>query len=280
MSLVTLRDIMADANQNNYAVGSFNVINSDMIRGVILAAEQENSPAILSLAEVHCNFVSFDIIGEIMLKEAKLAKVPIAVHLDHGLNFSLIVKAMKLGFTSVMFDGSHLSFDGNVRQTKEIVKIAKALNISVEAELGKIDGYDKENDYTEPIKAKDFAEKTEIDALAVAFGTAHGIYSTEPILDLELLKKIKSVAAMPLVMHGGSGLYDSIYTQVINCGINKINYFTYLSKDVSDILRAKINSLYETGKNIYYHDISQWTIAAVKEHVANMMRVFRSSGKA
>ncbi len=275
MSLVTLKELMKDAQKNNYAVGAYNVINWDMIRGIILAAEQERSPVIISLAETHCSFVPIDIIAEIMLKEAKLAKVPVAVHLDHGVDFSLLIHAMKLGFSSVMFDGAHLSFEGNVHQTREIVKIAKALNISVEAELGILSNNDN---YTDPLKAKEFIEKTEIDALAIAFGTAHGLYLDKPLLDFTRLQQIKNMTNMPLVMHGGSGLENEEYSKSIDFGINKINYYSYMAYTTANIVRDKLKASYNIEK-IYYHDISQWTISEIKDHVATTMGIFGSSKK-
>lgn len=291
MALVNLTELMKDSEKNNYAIGSYNVINQDMVRGVIKAAEEEKSPVIMSLAEIHCSMAPLEVIGPAMIDAAKRAKVPVVVHLDHGEDFELLIRAMKLGFTSIMFDGSSLSFEENIRQTAEMKKISKSLSVSLEAELGQLlrpegggdeeefneSELDERDFYTDPSQAKEFVEKTELDLLAVAYGTAHGIYLKKPQLDFERLDQIKKITGKPLVMHGGSGLEKNDYLKSIDCGINKINYYSNMSYNVANIIRGKIN---DNDKKVYYHDISQWAIEAVKEDVANTMRIFRSSGRA
>ena len=253
MALVSMIEILKDAKKRNYAVGCFNSINLDMIRGVIQAAEVEKSPVILCHAEIHFKFTPIEKIAPILLAEARNAKVPVAILLDHGKSFSAIVKAMHLGFNSIMFDGSELSYEENVKRTKDIVKIARELGVSVEAELGhvvrpKSGGAEGEEDdsiiddkslYTNPEQAKEFIEQTGADALAVAFGTAHGVYLKKPNLDLERLNKIRQIVDVPLVMHGGSGLTEVDFKNSIDNGISKINYYTNMA--LSTVNRLKSN---------------------------------------
>ena len=242
--LVTLSELLKDAKEEKYAVGAFNVPNLEAIRGVIQAAEELESPVILQHAEVHENLIGLKEIGPIMLQYAKAAKVPVAVHLDHGASYEMCVKAIRLGFTSVMYDASSKEYELNLEETKEIVKIAHAAGVSVEAELGHIftsavgggegrgsdssDDYeDLEDVYTDPDLAKEFVEATGVDCLAIGFGTVHGIYLKEPKLDLNRILQIKEKIDVPFVMHGGSGVSEENYRTAIKNGICKINYYTY-----------------------------------------------------
>lgn len=225
--LVTLKELLADAKKNKYAVGAFNVPNLEAIRAVIEAAEELNSPVILQHAEVHEGLVSIEEIGPLMLDYAHKAKVPVAVHLDHGATFEMCVKAIQMGFTSVMYDASSKEYEVNRDETKEIVKIAHAVGVSVEAELGHIftsavgggegrgsdsseDYEDLDDVYTDPDLAKHFVEETDVDCLAIGFGTVHGVYLKEPKLDLDRITLIKDKVDVPFVMHGGSGVSEKI----------------------------------------------------------------------
>ena len=292
MSLVTLKEIMKDAHQKGYAVGSFNVVNLEMVRGIIAAAEREKAPVILEFAQVHFPLVPFETIVNIMVEAAKKAKTPVCVHFDHGDTFEAIVQGMKYGCTSVMVDRSNLEFEENIKQTKEIVKIAKVLGVSVEAELGALPAREgteviegeaqikAEDLYTDPQKAKAYVETTEIDALAIAYGTVHGIYLKKPVIDFNRLAEINKAANIPLVMHGGSGLNEAEYKKSIELGINKINYYSCLSNNVAIKIKAKLDEMQKLGKTYYYHDINQWAIEFVKDEVSSVMRIFNSSGKA
>lgn len=293
MTLVTLNELMKDAEEKKYAVGAYNVINLDMIRGIIAAAEAEKSPVILSFAEVHLSYIPLEMIAPVAVNAAKNAKVPVAIHLDHGQDFDVLVRAMKYGFTSIMFDGAHLPLEENIKKTQEITKIAKAMGVSVEAELGTIlrpeggggedyveEEYDEDEIYTNPKDAKIFIENTEIDALAVAFGTAHGVYLKEPVLDFERLKTIKSIVNMPLVMHGGSGLDDQSYITAVESGIRKLNYYSNMAHEVANELHSKLDHNRERGAKSYYHDISEWTIEAIRKDISRTMRIFGSSNRA
>jgi len=288
--LVTMKEILSEAHKQKYAVGAFNVPNLESIMAVIQAAEEENIPVILQHAEVHENLISLDIIGPIMLDFAKRAKVPVCVHLDHGTSFELCMQAIRLGFTSVMYDASAKSFEKNLNETKEVTKIAHASGVSVEAELGHIftsalgggegrgpvgmsDYSSVEDCYTNPDLAKEFVDATDVDALAISFGTTHGVYLTEPSLDLNRITEIKNKIDIPFVMHGGSGVSDEDFKAAIRNGITKINYFTYMSMAGG---REVLNYLGSNpGKeSTFFHDISLAGINGMKEDARKAMRVF------
>lgn len=281
--LVSLCNLLEDAEKKKYAVGAFNTPNLEAVRAVVSAAEELNVPVIISHAEVHEDIVPIEIIGPIMLAAAKSAKVPVCVHLDHGSSLNLIYKAMDLGFTSVMFDGSSLPYEKNVELTCKVVKDAHEKGISVEAELGimttadggenvglKSDSREKDL-YTNPELASDFVKKTNIDALAASFGTAHGIYLKAPKLDYERLRQIQDKTQVPIVMHGGSGVSEDDYRRVISNGVRKINYYTYMSRAAGEAIRKK---LADTEGTAFYHDITSWAIDAMKEDAMRAMRVF------
>ncbi|MBZ4646429.1 MAG: ketose-bisphosphate aldolase [Clostridia bacterium] len=315
MALVTLKEILKDADEKKYAVGLFNTINLEMVRAIIGAAEQEKSPVIIGLAEVHIPYGSLETLAPIMVKAAKEAKVPVAVHFDHGMTFELIVKAMHLGFTSVMFDGSTLPYEENIATTAEYVKIAKVFGASVEAELGHVGGAEGggddsyESHYTNLEQAADFVARTGIDALAVAIGTAHGEYRTKPKLDLKRLRDIKARVNVPLVLHGGSGLSDDDFRNCIRNGISKINIFTDMSLSAVNTLRTELGYLsnsddYATAKNkkefivetvtrkvkeelnmipvkkVHYPNLINATVEGIKKEVVKKIRLFGSSNKA
>lgn len=289
--LVTMKELLQEADKNNYAVGAFNCTSLENIRAIIEAAEKTNSPVILEYAEAHQQFISIDEIGPIMLDYAKRARVPVAVHLDHGQSYDLFVKAIRLGFTSVMIDASSLDFEDNISKTKEIVKLAHSVGVTVEAELGHVfnstigagegskadsqDDYENLDDiYTNPEDAKVFVEKTGIDCLAIAFGTVHGVYLKEPKLDLPRIKKIKQAVNLPLVMHGGSGVSKEDYFIAIENGIRKVNYYTYANKAAGSKVRDYINSLAKDEVALFDH-VSTIAKDAFAENVEEAMNVFK-----
>jgi fructose-bisphosphate aldolase class II len=291
MSLVSMKEILRDARKKRYAVGCYNAINLEMIRGVIGAAEEERSPVILCHAEVHFKYTPIEKIAPILVREAENAKVPVAILLDHGKSFDAVVKAMKLGFNAIMYDGSNLGYEENIKNTKEIVKIARAMGVSVEAELGhvtrpKSGGAEGEEDdsviddtslYTEPEQAKEFVERTGVDALAVAFGTAHGVYLKTPRLDLERLDMISKKVDVPLVMHGGSGLSEEDFKGSIQSGISKINYYTGMAVNCAERLKEEL--LTADGK-AFYHNLMMTAINTFYEDARKTIRLFGSNGKA
>lgn len=274
--LVTLKDILAKAEQGKYAVGLFNMLNLEMARGIIDAAEEEKSPVILGVAEVHLPIIPFTYAKDIMTKIAREASVPVCLHFDHGTDFGKICEAMKAGFSSVMYDGSALDYEVNAANTKKITEIAHALGISVEAELGHVGEGSCEADfncsdmYTNPDDAVRFIAETDVDALAVAIGTAHGKYIKKPQLDLDRLAKLYAAVDRPLVLHGGSGLTDEDFRNTVRGGIRKVNICTELCVAAQNAYKASDDcySQFADAKN------------AVKAAAAKMMRVFESSGKA
>lgn len=288
MGLVNLRDILAPAAQNNYAVGAFNVINTEFLEAVVGAAERMRSPVILNLAEVHLTYVDMDVITPAILTRAQRSGVPIALNLDHGLTFETVVKAVRCGFTSVMFDGSHLAYEENVAQTREIATLCHAVNVSVEAELGAVGGSEggelmgtvNPDLYTDPAQAEDFVRRTGIDALAVAIGNAHGKYRGVPKLDFERLEAISKKTGIPLVLHGGSGIPDDDFRKAIGLGIAKINFFTGMAQAAIDTLKNAVGSTDVELKYNAYPDIMLQIRESVGTVVAEQMRVFGSDGKA
>lgn len=289
--LVTLKELVEQAKKGKYAIGAFNVPNLESLRAVIAAAEELNTPVIVAHAEVHENLIPLEVMGPIMVQMAKKAKVPVCVHLDHGSSFDACVKSMQLGFTSVMYDASSKSFEENVAETKEIVKIAHSLGISVEAELGHIftssvgggegrgplgagDFHSLDDAYTSPDLAKEFVLRTNVDALAIAFGTTHGVYLTKPVLDLNRITEIKNKINIPFVMHGGSGLSAEEYREAINNGITKINYYTYMSMAGGKAIVEYAKEKTEKNEEVFFHDVSLIAQDAMKENVKNVLRVF------
>ena len=292
MSFVSLNEILGKAKKEGYGIGCFNAIDLNMVRGIIEAAEMEKSPVIICHAEVHFKITPIEILAPVLTDMARRARVPVALLLDHGRNFDSIVRSMKLGMNAVMFDGTQFAYEENVEKTAEFVKIARAMNCSVEGELGRVarpvsagaEGYDDDSIihdqslYTDPAQAADFVSRTGVDALAIAFGTVHGVYLEEPRLDLVRLKEISDATGVPLVMHGGSGLMEKDYTNSIHNGITKINYYTNLALKTAQIIEDRMKNRGE--KSSFYHDVMCWAIEAVRDDVSERMRLFGSSGKA
>lgn len=274
--LVNLNEILKNAQKNKYAVGLFNTTDSDMLQAVIDAAEEANSPVIIGTAEVLLPYGELDLIAPSMIAAAKRARVPVAVHYDHGLTFDRCMQALKLGFSSVMFDGSAGDYETNIADTRQIVKIAHAFGATVEGEIGHVGQTEScDNDatdmYTTPDEAVAFLEDTGVDALAIAIGTAHGVYKSKPKLDIERLKEIRRKTDTPLVLHGGSGLSDDDFKNAIAGGIAKINIFTDLCVAGKDAVKASTCD---------YLDMRNEKVSAMKQAVMRKMTLFGSVGKA
>lgn len=288
--LVSLKELMKDANEKGYAVGAFNATNYESLVAVIKAAEESGKGIILNHAEVHFPLMPLEEIGPIMVEYAKKASVPICVHLDHGTSVETCMKAIRLGFTSVMIDASGDDYEENVKQTALVCRLAHSVGVTVEAELGHIfssnigvgeakaqetlESFASADDvYTDPDTAKDFVERTGVDALAVAFGTAHGVYQQKPKLDLDRITRIREKTSVPLVMHGGSGLTKEEFQTAIRNGIRKINYYTYMSlaggKAVKEFLENR-----DPNKPVFYHDIPLVAIEAMKEDIKEAIKIF------
>jgi fructose-bisphosphate aldolase class II len=286
MALVSLKDMLLDARKKKYAVIATDAFNFDYAEAVIRAAEEKNSPVILQLAEGLFKFFNFDkLVGPVM-EIAKEAKVPVVVNLDHGENFDVVMKAIRSGLNSVMFDGSKLSLDENIEVVSTIVKVAHSLDVSVEAEVGVVGGLEgnvghndrkvDKNLFTKPEDALHFHLRTDADALAVAVGTIHGFFKGDPEIDFDRILKIKNIVDVPLVLHGGSGLSDDDFKKAIKNGITKINYFTNLV----DIAAKKARDVLDGDPGFSnYAELNYLAMEALKEEIKNKMDLFGSTNR-
>lgn len=268
--LVNLNEILKKAKEEKYAVGLFNTTDSDMLDAVISVAEELNAPVIIGTAEVLLPHGELSLILPSMVAKAKSAKVPVAVHYDHGLTFERCMQAVSLGVSSLMFDGSTYSIKENIEKTKEIVKIAHSLGLTVEGEIGRI-GQASDGDadcYTTSEDAKFYADATGVDALAVAIGTAHGEYKSKPKLDIERLKQISSVCSVPLVLHGGSGLSDEDFINTVKNGISKVNIFTDLCLAGNRAMKDGLK------KGLSYLEVRDLKVGYIKQAVREKMQLF------
>ena len=230
MPLVTTKELLLKAQEGHYAVGAFNVENMEMVQAVVAAAEELNAPVIMQTTPSTLKYADADYFYANVKTAAQKAKVPVVMHLDHGNSFDLAMKAYRAGYTSIMIYGSHELFDENIRLTKSVVDACHAAGVPVEAELGKVGGKEDDleggegNPYTVPSEAVEFVNATDVDSLAVAIGTAHGVYKGIPKLDVERLSEIREVVSIPLVLHGTSGVPDEAVKDCISRGICKVNF--------------------------------------------------------
>ena len=228
--LITSKQMLKNAQAGGYAVAAFNVENAEMVQAVIETAEELSAPVILQTTPGTLRYLPPAYFAS--LARAAAPKIPAAIHLDHGSSFELVTQCLEAGYTSVMIDGSALPYEENIDLTKKVCACAADYGVSVEAELGKVGG--KEDDleadaqYTDPDQAADFARRTEVDSLAVAVGTAHGVYKTTPKLELNRVPLIREKTETPIVLHGASGLSDDTIRQAVSLGISKINFATEL----------------------------------------------------
>ncbi|MCM3201887.1 fructose-bisphosphate aldolase [Bacillus cereus] len=281
MPLVQMKDILIKADQENYGVGAFSVANMEMVMGAIQAAEELRSPLILQIAEVRLNHSPIHMIGPLMVAAAKKATVPVAVHFDHGMTFEKIKETLEIGFSSVMFDGSHYPLEENIQRTKEVVELAKQYGATVEAEIGRVGGSedgseDIEMMLTSTKEAKRFAEETDVDALAVAIGNAHGMYNGDPDLRLNRLQEINGIVDIPLVLHGGSGISPEDFKQCIQHGVRKINVATATFQNIVSTVNTVVLNTPYSDYFMYHQDV----IEAAYENVKNHMLIFGSENKA
>jgi len=247
MPYTTTKEMLDKAKKNNYAVCAFNAENLEMVQAIVWGAEEMEAPVIIQTTPSTVKYADCAYFHAIVRTAAENSHIPIALHLDHGIDFNLVCMAIKSGYSSVMIDGSQKSFDENINITQKAVEIGKFVNIPVEAELGKVGG--KEDDlessgdvYTNPCDAVEFIKRTGIDSLAIAIGTAHGLYKIQPKLDLDRLSEIKKVVDIPLVLHGATGLSDQTIIECVKRGINKINFATELRQTYTNAVREKLNS--------------------------------------
>ena len=283
--LVNMNEVLIPAKKNHYAVGLFNAVNLELARGIINAAECTRSPVIMGTAEVLLPYGPLDEVSYYLIPMAKKANVPVVVHLDHGLTYDTCIKALKLGFSSIMYDCSTDSYEENVRKVKEMADIAHSYGATIEGELGHVgdnegsaEGSDHLADpsafFTDPKLAKDFVDKTGVDALAIAVGNAHGAYKLPPKLDFERIRTIASTVDVPLVLHGGSGLTDNDFKQAIKDGISKVNIFTDINVAAVEAEFKKFQSM---DKGLI--DLIPAAVEAVKLATMNKMELFSSTGK-
>lgn len=275
--LVNLNDVLLDAKNKKYAVGLFNTTDTDMLEGAIAAAEELRSPIVIGTAEVLLPFGDLKLIAPSLIAAAKRATVPVVIHYDHGLTFDRCMEALSLGFSSIMFDGSAGNPEENLRATREMVKIAHSLGVTVEGEIGHVGeanvGDNEVQDmYTTPEEAVAFVEATGVDALAIAIGTAHGAYKSKPQLDIERLKAIRTALDLPLVLHGGSGLSDDDFRNTIQNGIAKVNIFTDLCVAGLNAVRTAPTDSYLEARNI--------KVEAIKQAVMKKIMLFGSNNRA
>ena len=283
--LETLCDVMKTAQERKIAIGSFNVISFETMRAVIDAAESLNLPVIIQFAQCHEALIPLPMIGPAMVAAAKAAKVPVCVHLDHGETLEYLEKALEIGFTAVMYDGSTLPYAENLQNTKETVEMARRTGASVEAELGSMGrresgaddhtgAEDETKIYTDPILAAQFVKESGIDALACSFGTTHGIYLSKPKLNLDIVREVcKLTGDIPVVMHGGSGVSAEDYQKSIEAGVRKINYFTYMDKAGGAAIKEYVDSV-ELGAPLFYSAASTAARTAMTQDVKEAMKRF------
>ena len=283
--LATLKEVLDMAEEKQIAVGAFNAPNLESLQAVTMAAEELHLPVVMQFAQCHEVYNPVDVMGPLMVEFAKKASVPVCVHLDHGETLDYVEKCLELGFTSIMYDGSTLPYEENVENTKKAVEMAKTRGASVEAELGSMgrresgagDGSGEEDEtkiYTDPVQAKDFVERTKIDALACSFGTTHGIYLTKPRLDFSVVENVRrETGGIPVVMHGGSGVSSDDFHAAIRAGVRKINYFTYMDKAAGTAVVQWAQSLKE-GQPPFFLDAEIAAKNAMKENLIEAMKVF------
>ena len=279
--LVNMKEVLADAARGGYAVGGFNFASLESGLGAIRASEELGIPFVLEHAPAHEEYCPFEIAAPIMVQLAKASRTPVVAHLDHGDSIELCLKALRMGFSSVMFDGSALPYEENIRQTAFVCRVAHAFGATVEAELGamphnlkgELKEYRPEDFYTRPEEAARFVAETGVDALAISFGTVHGVYKSEPKLSFEVIDAVRrSTGDLPLVMHGGSGLTADDYRQAIAKGIRKINYYTYGAIASGEAVRQYVR---DTDGKLMFHDIAVRATEAVCADVKRVMRLFK-----
>ena len=274
--LVNLVEILKMAEEKKCAIGAFNTPNLECVNAVLAAAEELKVPVILMHAQIHEEFSPLETIGPVLVQSAKSAKVPVCAHLDHCEDLGYMAKALEIGFTGVMYDGSTLPYGENLANTKKAVAMAKKYNCGVEAELGALASREGGTAnaagpvYPDPDEAAAFCKETGIDALAPSFGTAHGIYKARPVLDLNRVKLISEKTGLPLVMHGGSGVSIEDYRTGIANGLRKINYYSYMSKAGTNAVKE----LLEKEDVTFFHDLAIAAERAMRLDAVKAMRIF------
>lgn len=283
MALVTTKQLLLDAQKGGYAVGAFNVENMEMVQAVVAAAEELRSPVIMQTTPSTVKYANLNYFYENVKVAAQEASVPVVIHLDHGNSFELAMQAYRTGYTSIMIDGSHEGFEDNIALTSAVVKACHPGEVPIEAELGKVGGKEDDLDggegdpYTNPQEAAEFVERTGIDSLAVAIGTAHGVYKGVPKLDFSRLSEIRKAVSIPLVLHGTSGVPDEDVAECIKRGICKVNYATDLriafTKGINQVLKENPDTIDPKKYNAKGRE-------KVRKYVMHKMKICQSVAKA
>lgn len=279
--LVNMRDLLEDAEKGNYAVGSFSVANMEMVLGVLKAAEELNAPVILQIAEVRLKQSPLEIIGPLMVAAAENASTPVAVHFDHGKTIEKITEALDIGFTSVMFDGSHLPLEENIEMTKKVISTAEEYDAAVEAEIGCVGGSEDGSEdiainCTKPDDAVRFEKETGVDALAIAIGNAHGNYKSTPKLRFDILKQVDDMTDTPLVLHGGTGISPEDFVKCSKTGIKKINIATA----TFDSVENNVREAYKNDNIKGYYNLHEAEIEGAYKNAKRHILIFGSDNKA
>ena len=283
MSFVTSEKMLLDAQKGGYAVGAFNVENMEMVMAVIAAAEELRAPLMMQTTPSTIKYAGLDMYLANVKAAAERASVPVCLHLDHGDSFDLAMRALRTGYTSIMIDGSHNVFEENIAITKAVSDACRPSGIPVEAELGKVGGKEDDldggtgNGYTDPLEAKEFVERTGVNSLAVAIGTAHGVYKGVPKLDLDRLAEIRKVVDIPLVLHGASGLSEEAVVESIKRGICKVNFATELRIAYTDGVKEFLAANPDAFDPKKYGKVA---MEHVKEIVETRMKMCGCAGKA
>ncbi len=284
MAMVSVTELLLRADKEGYAVGAFNANNMEIIQAIVEAAEKENSPVIMQASQGAIKYAGLDFITGMVKIAAESTRVPVALHLDHGTDFDQVVKCIRSGFSSVMYDGSKLPLEENIAITNKVLEITRPIGVSVEAELGKIGGTEdnvhvseREAMYTDPEEARYFVEKTGVESLAIAIGTAHGQYKGEPKLDFDRLQKIKSLVKIPIVLHGSSGVPDEAVRKAIKLGVCKVNIDTNIREAFVWEMRRRMEAdPQEIDPRKLLGPARDAAVAIIREKI----RVFGSAGKA
>ena len=283
--LVNLKQLLALAQARKIAVGAFNAANLESLEAIFSAAEELDMPFVLMFAQLHEPWIPLDTIGPIMVAHAKRARVPVCVQLDHGEDLDYLKKALDLGFSAVMYDGSDLPYAQNVANTRRAVALARDYGASVEAELGSMGrreygegnrsgNEDETKIYTDPAQAAEFVAATGIDALACSFGTTHGIFLKAPKLDFDVVRNVRARAGgIPIVMHGASGVSNADLHRAIDAGVSKINYFTYMDKAGGAAAVEALRQIPE-GRPVFFSALMRAAREGMRRDVLQAMRVF------
>lgn len=284
MALVTVDELLFKAEKEGYAVGAFNANNMEIVQAILEAAKRENAPVIMQASQGAITYAGLDFITEMVRLAATASTVPVALHLDHGTDFDQVVRCIRSGFTSVMYDGSKLPLEENIAITRKVLDMTRPIGVSLEAELGKIGGTEdnvhvseKEVMYTDPEEARYFVEQTGVQSLAIAIGTAHGQYKGEPQLDFDRLAKIKALVKIPIVLHGSSGVPDESIRRAVELGVRKVNIDTNIREAfVGEMRRVMIEKPEEIDPRKILGPAREAATAIISEKI----RLFGSSGKA